>query len=558
MTRSEFTDGALWLGREFLKFFSSPAGVAGGLLDAFRGWRFSRSWVRFGFHLPSVVLLSAVYLVLGFSILGREDSRIQLLSVQSEKRCVTRLMEESCEELSEDEFSKVPGLSNIEIVHYKTVPISDLTMRYTELLSKRILSIQSRNQIAHYRLGMIYHLTERYEEATSEMSELANGKYGECVQANAWMAKDLLKKRAAGREVTTTELVAQLEKASKWKNVDFRLVCYFARILEETGDTTKAISLTKQAAAKKPELNLDLARMYYRQGYQQELRSAATAAEDLFMKRLNTLKEKESDRLAVAETRRMTGRLELAAEILVEGSPNKNSGPATRRELSEIYRLIYLKSVFQSEAGTYQADLSQLEKVADTDPSNSNISGEIAKLLSLKVKPTKKLVDVLRKQIELGISNAEAHLLLAERYFETGNNKEAIRNWEIALGKNPNQISALNNLALLLARESENNIDRSIELLNRANALSPNNAEILDSLGDILMMANRPKDAINKFELAIRVDSQRIGTRKKLVDAYQSSGMEDDAKTLRKVIEKMERVKAEEEEAKAKEVSETN
>ena len=275
MTRSEFTDGALWLGREFLKFFYSPVGVAGGLIDSFRGWKFSRSWVRFWFHLPSVVLLVAVYLVLGFSLLGREDSRIQLLSVQSEKRCVTKLMEESCDEMSEDEFSKVPGLSNIEIVKYKTVPISDLTKRYVELLSKRILSIQPKNQIAHYRLGMIYNLTERYEEATSEMSELASGKYGECVQANAWMAKELLKQRASGREISTSELMAHLEKASKWKNVDLRLVSYLARILEETGDRTKAISLTKQAIAKGPELNLDLARLYYRQGYQQELRSAA-------------------------------------------------------------------------------------------------------------------------------------------------------------------------------------------------------------------------------------------------------------------------------------------
>jgi len=557
MNRTEFTDGALWLGREFLKFFYSPVGVAGGLIDAFRGWKFSRSWVRLWFHLPSLILLIAVYLVLGFSIFGREDSRIQLLSVESEKRCTTKLMEEICDEMSEAEFSKVPGLSNIEIVQYKTVPISDLTKRYAELLSKRILSMQPKNQIAHYRLGMIYSLTERYEEATSEMSALANGVYGECNQANAWMAKDLLKRRAAGTEVSTTELAVQLEKASKWKNVDLRLVSYFARILEETGDATRAISLTKQAVTNRPELNLELARLYYRQDYKQEFRSAASLVEDIFMKRLNTPKEKESDRLAVAEARRMTDRLEQAAEILEEGLPKENSGPATRRELSEIYRLIYSKSVFPTEAGPYQADLDQLEKVADTDPSNPNISSEIAKLLSLKVTPSKKLVGVLRKQIESGFSSVEAHLLLAVGFLEKDKIKEAILNWELALGKDPNEIRALNNLALVLAKESEDNIERSIGLLNKAIALSPNNPEILDSLGDVLMMANRPKDAINKFELAIRFDPKRVGTRKKLVEAYQSNGMEDDAKTLSKVIEKLERIKAEEE-SKAKEASESN
>ena len=66
MTTADFVDGASWLGRELLKIFYTPVGVAGGLIDAFRGWKFSRSWVRFWFHLPSVVLLITVYLVFGF------------------------------------------------------------------------------------------------------------------------------------------------------------------------------------------------------------------------------------------------------------------------------------------------------------------------------------------------------------------------------------------------------------------------------------------------------------------------------------------------------------
>lgn len=557
MTPTDFVNGASWLGREVLKVFYTPVGVAGGMIDAFRGWKFSRSWVRFWFHLPSVVLLITVYLVFAFSILGRSDSRIQSLSVKSEKNCATKLMEEIYAEKSEEEFSKVAGLSNIEVTQSKTVPISDVTKRYVELLSKRILSIQPNNQTAHYRLGLIYSLTEQNEAARSEMLELANGKYGECIQASAWMAKDLLKRQVAGIEVSTPELATYLEKASKWKNVDFRLVTYFARILEAAGDAPKAISLTKQAAVNRPELNLDLARLYYRQGYQAESRSVATSVEDLFMKKLNSVSEKESDRLAVAEARRMTGRLEQAAEVLEEGLLNKSSVPATRRELSEIYRLIYLKTVFKTEAGPYQADLAQLEKVADIDPSNPNVSGDIAKLLLLKIKPTKKLVDVLKKQIEAGITNASAHILLAENFLQFGNTKEAIKNWESALAKDPNQPGALNNLALVLAKESESNIDRSLGLLTKALALSPNNPEILDSLGDVLLMAKRPKDAINKFELSIRFDPQRLGTRKKLFDAYQLNGMDDMAKALSKVIEKMERAKAEEE-SKDKETFEPN
>ena len=557
MTPTEFVDGASWLGREFLKFFHTPVGVAGGMIDTFRGWKFSRSWVRVWFNLPSLVFLITVYLVFGFAVLGRSDSRIQLLSVKSERKCSTQLMEDIYAENCEEKFSKVPGLTKIELLRTKSVPLREVSQRYIELLSKRILSIEPKNQTAHYRLGLIYSLTEKHEAATLEMLELANGKYGECFQANAWMAKDFLQQRVDGIEVSTTELVTHLEKAAKWKNVDSRLVVYYARILEEMGDVIKAIALTKQAAANRPELNLDLARLYYRQGYQAETRSVAMTVEEIFLKKLNLTTEKESDRLAVAEARRMTDRLDLAAAILEEALTRKLSGPATRRELSEIYRLIYLKSVFKTEAGPYQVDLSQLEKVAHTDPTNPNVSNEIAKLLPLKIAPTMKLMDTLRKQIDEGILTASTYALMAETYYESGNMARAIKNWESALDKEPDNVTVLNNLALVLAKESENNVDRSIDLLSRAVALAPNNAEVLDSLGDVLMIAKRPKDAINKFELAIRIDTQRMGTRKKLFDAYQSNGMEDMAKALKKVIDKMEKAKADEE-ARLKNAVESN
>ena len=98
MARSDFISNATWLGNEFLKIFYSPVGVAGGFIDAFRGWRFSRSKARFWFHLPSLVLLVTVYLIFGFSFFARDDSRIQLFSVESEKRCPTKTIEATTEQ----------------------------------------------------------------------------------------------------------------------------------------------------------------------------------------------------------------------------------------------------------------------------------------------------------------------------------------------------------------------------------------------------------------------------------------------------------------------------
>jgi len=275
-------------------------------------------------------------------------------------------------------------------------------------------------------------------------------------------------------------------------------------------------------------------------------------AEDVFLKRLNSPHEQESDRLAVAEARKMTNRLEQAAEVLTEGLRNKSSGPATsgpatNRELSEIQRLIYVKSIRTTVKGEYEADISLLEKVVDTDPSNPNISYEIANLLPRKIKPTKKLLEALKQQVESGITNAPAYSLLADGYFAFGNMKEAIRNWEFVLIQEPNHIPTMNNLALVLAKLSDTHVDRSLSLLNKALALSPANAELLDSLGDVYLIAKKPKEAINKYELAIRNDPSRLGTQKKLLGVYQLQGMHEMAKTLSTEIEKKELAKAEEE-----------
>ena len=540
-------DNAKWLGRECFKIFHRPVGVAGGFLDAVRGWKFSRSWLRIWFHLPSFALLIGVYLIFGFSTFSREDVRLHRFSVESQKQCETKTLEAICNQSQEEDFSKAIGIASADMNQFKTPPPSELTKRYVELLSKRILSIEPRDQEAHYRLGLIYSITGQLEAAEAELSDLANGKFEEFPQANAWMAKELLKRKVAGVEVPFQELLSNLEKASKWKAVDYRLISLYARVLDESGETLRAIAAVKKAALTRPDLNLDLARFYFKTGSLDELKTAAALVEDVYLKRLNSPQEQESDRLAVAEVRKLTNRLEQAAEVLTEGLRNKSSGPATKRALSEIQRLIYAKSIHKTVAGPYDADISLLEKVVETDPSNPNISYEIAKLLPLKIKPSKKLLEVLRQQVESGIASAPTYILLAEGYFAFGKIEEAVKNWEFALIQEPNHIGTMNNLAVVLAKLSDTHVDRSLSLLNKALSLSPANSELLDSLGDVYLIAKKPKEAINKYELAIRNDPSRLDTQKKLLGVYQLNGMHEMANTLSKEIEKKELAKAEEE-----------
>jgi len=64
----------------------------------------------------------------------------------------------------------------------------------------------------------------------------------------------------------------------------------------------------------------------------------------------------------------------------------------------------------------------------------------------------------------------------------------------------------------------------------------PYNTELYDSLGEMYLIAKRPKDAINKLEKAIKLDQNRVNTRQMLVEAYRAADMEDMAQVQLRVL----------------------
>ena len=537
--RTTFLSDTKWLLSEFAKVFYNPIGVAGGFIDATRGWKFSRIWWRVWLHTPFVVLLCSAYGASSASLFRSVESQIQALKVESEGRCTTVRLENNCNEIYESDFSKAVGLSQV-LPDKPLEPLSELTIRNVELFARRAISVDPTNQDAHFRLALIYLLSDRNEQGRSELQLLASGKFGVFPQASAWLAKDDIVRKTRGEDVSLVLLMSHLEQASQWKDCDARLLYAYSYFLHATGDVVKSTVLANKASIANPEFNLHLARLYALQKDEKSLRATAYVVEDVFGKRLNSKMEKDADRLAVAEVKKLTDRLEEAETVLQEGLDLRPSSMELRRELSEVQRLLYTKSILQREDGGVDADLILLEKAGTTDPSNPNIISDIAKLLPMKIKPTKPLMELLKTQIAAGKTNVQTHLLLAQGFVLMDNMKEALKNWEIVIAKEPNNVGALNNLALGLAMDSPANCDRSLALISKALELSPNNAEFLDSLGDILVIAKRPLEAINKFELAVRVDKSRVQTRRKLVRVYQSLGMEDMAKTQSRVIEMIE------------------
>ena len=535
-----------WMKREFFGLLFHPIAAIGSTIDWARGWRASRHWLGFFATLPSLILLVAFFSVLGFTLFNRKEGEAKLFIEESLQLCSTRTLEIACERQQEPEFSKAVGATERVETDAILENLSDDSKRYLELLCLRVLAIEPNNLVAKYRLGLIASLNDRHEQAEREMKEITSKEFGDFPQANAWLSKALVIKNNARATVTKYDLMDHLDKASKWKDADFRLLLLYARLLEEQGDNKKSVEIVRQVVASRPELILELAQLFARIGDDEGRIAASNQAEDYFIAKINFPNEKELDRLSVADARLLSNRVESAAEVLTEGIRQNLGGPRTVRQLSEIQRLIYLKSVKSNTDGTFDANLDLLETMADTDATNPNVSGEIAKLLVFKIKPTTKLLGVLKNHVALGIMDVPSLLILGEGHFANANFIEAERYWEMAVAKEPDNFVALNNLASCLVAISASNVDRALKLINKAGTLAPSNPDVLDTWGEVLALANRHREAVNKFEMAIRLDVARvrIDIRRKLVASYQALGMTEMAESQSKVIADLERSNA--------------
>ncbi|HEY9071830.1 MAG TPA: tetratricopeptide repeat protein [Candidatus Ozemobacteraceae bacterium] len=113
--------------------------------------------------------------------------------------------------------------------------------------------------------------------------------------------------------------------------------------------------------------------------------------------------------------------------------------------------------------------------------------------------------DDLRQAVRARPDMSEAFHNLGFALEKTGDMKSAAAAYERALGLNPNYASALNNLGFLLA-SLEVDVQRAVQLCQRAVELEPDSASFRDSLGWACYKAGRHDEAIRHFQAAIRLD----------------------------------------------------
>jgi tetratricopeptide (TPR) repeat protein len=163
-------------------------------------------------------------------------------------------------------------------------------------------------------------------------------------------------------------------------------------------------------------------------------------------------------------------------------------------ELVELHAEVMLLQKKRDEART------ALLRAVELDPRNVSAQMALADLEMQSGNATAALEVVERAAAALPES-ADVQFRLAQAYDGNGRRADAMRAYDKTIALNPDLVMAKNNLAYLLAEEG-GDLDRALELAQSAKEQLPDDGNVADTLGWVLLKRGLPSAAIGYLEEA--------------------------------------------------------
>jgi putative PEP-CTERM system TPR-repeat lipoprotein len=184
----------------------------------------------------------------------------------------------------------------------------------------------------------------------------------------------------------------------------------------------------------------------------------------------------------------------------------------------------------------YDAAAESTRRAYEQDPS-WNVANAVVLALQLARRPAEGLA-LVERWVHDHPDHKPGRLMLANQLQVAGRADEALREYDALLELDPNNVAALNNAAWLAQERGE---PRALELAERAVKLAPDRAEVLDTLGVVLLGQKRDAGAVAHLEKAAKLDPKALEIRYHLAQALVQARRTDEARTTLEALLKDER-----------------
>jgi tetratricopeptide (TPR) repeat protein len=514
---------------QWKRIASNPIILLHAIYDTFYFWLRSRNWRRMLLSIPIVATFAFFYFTVGSQSIQSDDRLAQQYSMAAQSQVATQTLTNAV--LAKYD-AKAKSTPNEQIVPSEKLQKLSVTL-------KRLLQLNPSDTYGLYAQALVTELNGDSERCQTILKAIAPDQNAGFAPAHAMIAAGLIAEFNAGKVEVRERLVHHLQEAIEWPDVDSRFLVAYSQIIENPKSRSRVIDLLKQAASRNPDFNLQLAFAARRFGFEGESRLAAEKALKHHEIKIGHNANSTEDWLALSKSHLLLSKFTEAKKLLKDALDNSQlDQKLVRRELSDTYRAEFYSTI-KPDGNKSAAKFGLLESAAEADPSNPAVAEDISLLMSMEQQLSQSLLAFLKSHIDQNTATGATYFNVSNEYVKRNNFTEAIRYLELALKNNPASLEAQNNLGLLLARHHPEQISRSLELIEQAYSANPSNFEVIDSYGEILLVAKRPMEAIAKLTTSLNVNKSRVQTRMLLVRAYEEAGLSEMAQAHREALEQL-------------------
>lgn len=524
----EFPKELFWL------MLGRPFKSMQGIIEYATGWLFTRDKYSLLGFLPVLLLIATMATL---AIRGWSCDRVDIAK--------------NIADLVDDEFrrSDKESKNSREVVDSQPDPQSSIMRHdaslapkqvtpFAEMLLKRLVHGDEAEAKWRYIVALQLGQRQRLGQARQMMRKIAPKEGRGFAPAHAWLAWDAVSRSRVKDHLGKLDLIADLEKSLEWTGTGPALIGMLADLLESEGRIDDAMRVLEQKSKTDAGSAIKLFALAQKHGRVQNRDSIVEQASAIAKSKVVEPAATDQDYFNYASLSVMRHDVRQAIRTATEGLAKFPQSKLLARAHSEALRIQYLSTLRRTETGV-QCDLHALNEALKADPTNEAVAEEVAKLMAAGANASPELAGALEQQSAEGHASALTYLLLSEVAYRNNRPDAAVPHLEAALRRSPNSVAILNNLALTLARLSNENLPRAMELIDRAIALAEPDAELFDTQGEIRMRTQDFQGAVESFENAIGLDRKRTDIRARLVQAYKKAGLHDMAKVQQAKINEL-------------------
>lgn len=393
-----------------------------------------------------------------------------------------------------------------------------------EMYARKLERLDGSSPETAFAKARLAELLGHAEQSEKLMHDLAPEDRRGYPAAHYWVARRLGRRWQEADVPQTARLMHHLRQAAACPTARLQAQIWLAQLLARQGNRAEAARHLEAVVPDRPDMRLPLSALYRDMGDTYRAREHRERAVEHFRRQVERHSGDAGSRVLWAQAEGLGGNFVQAERILLEGRAGNPDNQALKRALAELY-VARFDALSRDRGRTFVRRQQLLRQALACDPGNREVWARWARLI-IEAPADREWARAMEREALVYCELPPAvHLALGTSAAMRGEMEKSRHHLEQAYAGMPTAPEVLNNLALVLVAGRDGQLDRALSLADAAARLRPEDPEIRDTRGQILLRLRRWREAVGDLEVALRGLPGRAAVfHGRLAQAYQGLG----------------------------------